>query len=46
LLPLGELLEAFEALTLAAFERGEITSPYPAVIQRIVAVNGPPPVLP
>lgn len=42
----GELLEAFGALTIAAFEQGEINGPCPAVIQRIVAVNGPPPVLP
>lgn len=42
----GELLEAFGALTIVAFEQGELTSPRPAVIQRIVAVNGPPPVLP
>jgi SAM-dependent methyltransferase len=37
----GELIHAFAALTLAAFEQGEVTEPYPAVIQRIVAVNGP-----
>jgi SAM-dependent methyltransferase len=37
----GELLEAFAALTLVAFEQGEVTLPYPAVLQRIAAVNGP-----
>jgi len=37
----GELLEAFAVLTVAAFEQGEVTHPYPAVIQRIAAVNGP-----
>lgn len=36
----GELLEAFAALTIVAFEQGEVTMPYPAVIQRIAAVNG------
>jgi len=42
----GELREAFAALTIVAFEQGEVTSPHPAVIQRMVAVNGPPPALP
>jgi SAM-dependent methyltransferase len=37
----GELLEAFAALTTIAFEQGEVGKPYPAVIQRIAAVNGP-----
>jgi len=37
----GELLEAFAALTVAAFEQGEVTRPRPAVIQRIAAVSGP-----
>jgi SAM-dependent methyltransferase len=37
----GELLEAFAALTIVAFEQGEVMEPYPAVIQRIVAINGP-----
>lgn len=37
----GELLEAFAQLTVVAFEQGRITSPRPAVIQRIAAVNGP-----
>ena len=40
----GELREAFAALTIVAFEQGEVT--HPAVIQRMVAVNGPPPALP
>ena len=37
----GELLEAFAALTVIAFEQGEVTLPRPAVIQRIAAVSGP-----
>jgi len=37
----GELLAAFAALTIAAFEQGEVSRPHPAVIQRIAAVNGP-----
>lgn len=37
----GELLEAFAALTVVAFEQGEVTLLYPAVIQRIAAINGP-----
>ena len=37
----GELLEAFATLTVIAFEQGEITTPRPAVIQRIAAVAGP-----
>jgi SAM-dependent methyltransferase len=36
-----ELLEAFAALTVAAFEQGEVAHPYPAVVQRIAAVHGP-----
>jgi SAM-dependent methyltransferase len=36
----GELLVAFAELTIVAFEQGEVTMPYPAVIQRIAAVNG------
>jgi len=40
LLP-GELLTAFAALTVVAFEQGEVISPRPAVLQRIVAINGP-----
>jgi SAM-dependent methyltransferase len=41
LLQPGELLEAFATLAIVAFEQGEVTLPYPAVIQRIAAVNGP-----
>jgi SAM-dependent methyltransferase len=37
----GELLEAFAALTVVAFEQGEVTAPRRAVIQRIAAVAGP-----
>jgi SAM-dependent methyltransferase len=37
----GELIEAFAGLSVVAFEQGEVTHPYPAVIQRIAAVNGP-----
>jgi SAM-dependent methyltransferase len=37
----GELLDAFAALTVVAFEQGEVSLPRPAVIQRIAAVNGP-----
>jgi SAM-dependent methyltransferase len=37
----SELLEASVALTVVAFEQGEVTKPYPAVIQRIAASNGP-----
>ena len=33
----GELLSAFAALTIVAFEQGLVTEPRPAVIQRIVA---------
>ena len=36
----GELLDAFAALTIVAFEQGEVTRPRPAVIQRIAAVSG------
>jgi len=36
----GELLEAFAALTIVAFEQGEVGLPRPAVIGRIAAVNG------
>ncbi|HJU18854.1 MAG TPA: methyltransferase domain-containing protein [Stellaceae bacterium] len=42
----GELLEAFAALTVAAFEQGEVASPRPAMIQRIAAIAGPPGPLP
>jgi SAM-dependent methyltransferase len=37
----GELLEAFSALTIVAFEQGEVAGPRPAIIQRIAAINGP-----
>jgi len=37
----GELLHAFAALTIVAFEQGEVALPRPAVIQRIAAINGP-----
>jgi len=37
----GELLKAFAMFTVIAFEQGEVTSPRPAVIQRIAAVAGP-----
>jgi len=36
----GELLEAFAALTVIAFEQGEVVFPRPAVIQRIAATTG------
>ena len=41
-----ELLEAFAALTVVAFEQGEVSVPGPGVIQRLAAVNGPPGALP
>jgi SAM-dependent methyltransferase len=41
LLRSGELLEAFTALTVVAFEQGEVSIPRPAVIQRLAAVRGP-----
>jgi SAM-dependent methyltransferase len=37
----GELLQAFAGLTPIAFEQGEVTTPRPAVIQRIAATAGP-----
>jgi hypothetical protein len=37
----GELLDAFRTLTVVAFEQGEVSTPRPAVIQRIAAVSGP-----
>jgi SAM-dependent methyltransferase len=37
----GELLDAFAALTIAAFEQGEVARPRPAMIQRIAARAGP-----
>lgn len=42
----GELLAAFAALTVIAFEQGEIALPRPAMIQRIAARAGPPSRLP
>lgn len=36
----GELLEAFGALTVAAFEQGTLEQPKKAVVQRICAVRG------
>jgi SAM-dependent methyltransferase len=36
----GELLEAFGALTVAAFEQGTLERPKKAVVQRICAVRG------
>lgn len=41
LLRRGELFDAFAALTILAFEQGEVEKPRPAVTQRIAAVNGP-----
>jgi SAM-dependent methyltransferase len=46
LLRSGELLEAFAMLTVVAFEQGEVSTPRPAVIQRLAAVSGPPGRLP
>ncbi len=37
----GELLEAFVALTVVAFEQGQVSAPRPAMIQRLAAVFGP-----
>ncbi len=37
----GELLETYAALTIVAFEQGEVTLPRPAVIQRIAAIADP-----
>jgi SAM-dependent methyltransferase len=37
----GELLDAFTALTVVAFEQGQVSIPRPAVIQRLAAVRGP-----
>jgi len=36
----GELLEAFRALTVVAFEQGTIDRPKPAVVQRLIALRG------
>jgi SAM-dependent methyltransferase len=41
LLQPGELLDAFRALTIVAFEQGEVLRPRPAVIQRVAAIAGP-----
>jgi SAM-dependent methyltransferase len=41
LLQPGELLRAFQELTIIAFEQGEVSRPRPSVIQRIAALNGP-----
>jgi SAM-dependent methyltransferase len=38
----GELVAAFAALTVVAFEQGEVARPRPAVVQRIAAVSGGP----
>jgi SAM-dependent methyltransferase len=40
LLRTGELLSAFPALTIVAFEQGLVTEPRPAIIQRIAALAG------
>jgi len=37
----GELIDAFAALTIVAFEAGEVSLPRPSVIQRIAAIAGP-----
>lgn len=36
----GELLQAFGALTVVAFEQGEVVRPKPAAIQRLCATRG------
>jgi len=41
LLKPGELVTAFAALSVVAFEQGEVTDPRAAVVQRIAAINGP-----
>jgi SAM-dependent methyltransferase len=41
LLEPGELLRAFSALTVIAFEQGEVSLPRPSVIQRLAATRGP-----
>ena len=41
LLRRGELIEAFAALSVVAFEEGEVSRPRPSVIQRIAALAGP-----
>jgi SAM-dependent methyltransferase len=42
LLSPGELLAAFGALTVVAFEQGRVEAPAPAVVQRLCAVKGTP----
>jgi SAM-dependent methyltransferase len=37
----GELLAAFPALTVIAFEQGEVRRPRPCVVERLAAVRGP-----
>ncbi|HEV2333893.1 MAG TPA: methyltransferase domain-containing protein [Stellaceae bacterium] len=37
----GELLDAFAALTIVAFEAGEVNRPRPSVVERIAAIKGP-----
>ena len=37
----GELLEAFAALAIVAYEAGEVARPRPAVVERLAALNGP-----
>jgi SAM-dependent methyltransferase len=37
----GELLDAFSALTIVAFEQSEVARPRPPMIQRIAAIAGP-----
>jgi hypothetical protein len=41
LLQPGELLHAFKALTVVAFEQGGVARPKQAVIQRLCALRGP-----
>ena len=41
LLRSGELLGAFQMLTVVAFEQGEVSAPRSAVVQRLAAVAGP-----
>jgi hypothetical protein len=41
LLKPGELVTAFAALSVVAFEQGEVAAPRAAVVQRIAAIKGP-----
>jgi hypothetical protein len=41
LLKPGELATTFAALSVVAFEQGEVAAPRAAVVQRIAAINGP-----